>query len=155
MIYFRGFLFLLMMVVSSSSFAINCQRAATPVEYTVCGDEDLHWLDQTFSDIYQAMLVKYDTETVYQQRQVWEKSLNSCTSNNCIQRAYFQGIASMSDIDKNFDWGGQWWNITKGNDRGGVIKITRVAEWGSALIVAPGRVKIPVILELKPVWLKV
>ncbi|EOF8222710.1 lysozyme inhibitor LprI family protein [Yersinia enterocolitica] len=133
MIYFRGFLFLLMMVVSSSSFAINCQRAATPVEYTVCGDEDLHWLDQTFSDIYQAMLVKYDTETVYQQRQVWEKSLNSCTSNNCIQRAYFQGIASMSDIDKNFDWSGQWWNITKGNDRGGVIKITRVAEWGFSI----------------------
>lgn len=120
--YFRGILFLLAMIISSSSFAINCQRAATPVEYTVCGDEDLHWLDQTFSDIYQSMLVKYDTETVYQQRQIWEKSLNSCTSDSCIQRAYFQGIASMSDIDKNFDWNGQWWNITKGNDRGGLSK---------------------------------
>ncbi|MCB5314834.1 lysozyme inhibitor LprI family protein [Yersinia intermedia] len=131
--YFRSILFLLAMVISSSSFAINCQRAATPVEYTVCGNEDLHWLDQTFSDIYQSMLVKYDTETVYQQRQLWEKSLNSCTSDSCIQRAYFQGIASMSDIDKKFDWAGQWWNITKGNDRGGVIKITRVAEWGFSI----------------------
>ncbi|MFV8766484.1 hypothetical protein ACNSPB_04500, partial [Yersinia enterocolitica] len=27
----------------------------------------------------------------------------------------------------------QWWNITKGNDRGGVIKITRVAEWGFSI----------------------
>ncbi|MFA3762489.1 lysozyme inhibitor LprI family protein [Yersinia sp. 2466 StPb PI] len=131
--YFRSILFLLAMIISSSSFAINCQRAATPVEYTVCGNEDLHWLDQTFSDIYQSMLVKYDTETVYQQRQIWEKSLNSCTSDSCIQRAYFQGIASMSDIDKKFDWAGQWWNVTKGNDRGGVIKITRVAEWGFSI----------------------
>ncbi|AJJ11228.1 hypothetical protein CH64_1996 [Yersinia rohdei] len=130
---FRGILFLLMMIISSSSFAINCQRATTPVEYTVCGNEDLHWLDQTFSGIYQAMLVKYDTETVYQQRREWAKALNSCTSNSCIQRAYFQGIASMSDIDKNFNWNGQWWNVTKGNDRGGVIKITRVTDWGFSI----------------------
>ncbi|OWF83107.1 hypothetical protein B4903_03755 [Yersinia frederiksenii] len=133
MAYFRGIFFLLMMILSSSAFAINCQRAATPVEYTVCSDEDLHWLDQTFSDIYQAMLVKYDTETVYQQRRAWEKALNSCTSDSCIQRAYFQGIASMSDIDKNFGWSGQWWNITKGNDRGGIIKINRVTEWGFSI----------------------
>ncbi|MDN0122226.1 hypothetical protein QVN60_03225 [Yersinia aleksiciae] len=124
---------LFMMLIPSTSFAINCQRAVTPVEYTVCGDEDLHWLDQTFSDIYQAMLVRYDTETVYQQRREWKKALNSCTSNSCIQRAYFQGIASMSDIDKNFDWKGQWWNITKGNDRGGVIKINRVTDWGFSI----------------------
>lgn len=130
---FRGILFLLMMIISSSSFAINCQRATTPVEYTVCGNEDLHWLDQTFSGIYQAMLVKYDTETVYQQRREWAKALNSCTSNSCIQRAYFQGIASMSDIDKNFNWNGQWWNVTKGNDRGGIIKITRVTDWGFSI----------------------
>ena len=97
----RGVFFLLMMIFSSSSFAINCQRAVTPVEYTVCSNEDLHWLDQTFSEVYQAMLINYDTETVYQQRRIWEKALNSCTSDTCIQRAYFQGIASMSDIDKN------------------------------------------------------
>lgn len=130
MTYYRGVFFLLMMLLSSSSFAINCQRAVTPVEYTVCSNEDLHWLDQTFSDIYQAMLVKNDTETVYQQRRVWERALNSCTSNTCIQRAYFQGIASMADIDNKFNWQGQWWNITKGNERGGVIKISGVTEWG-------------------------
>ncbi|WP_016599791.1 hypothetical protein, partial [Yersinia pestis] len=118
---------------STSSLAINCQRASTPVEYTVCSNEDLHWLDQTFNSIYQVLLVKYNTEMVYQQRQTWEKSLNSCTSDSCIQRAYLQGIALMSDVDKNFNWDGQWWNITKGNDRGGVIEIHRVTEWGFSL----------------------
>lgn len=39
----------------------------------------------------------------------------------------------MSDVDKNFNWDGQWWNITKGNDRGGVIEIHRVTEWGFSL----------------------
>lgn len=129
-LHLRGAFFLLMMIFSSSSFAINCQRAVTPVEYTVCSNENLHWLDQTFSEIYQAMLINYDTETVYQQRRIWEKALNSCTSDTCIQRAYFQGIASMSDIDKNMQWEGQWWNVTKGNDRGGIIEINRVTEWG-------------------------
>lgn len=133
MTFSRNVFFLLILLFSSSSFAINCQRAVTPVEYTVCSNEDLHWLDQTFSEIYQVMLIKYNTEIVYQQRQVWEKALNNCTSNSCIQRAYFQGIASMSDIDKNFDWKGQWWNITKGNDRGGVIKINRITEWGFSI----------------------
>lgn len=121
------------MLISTSSLAINCQRASTPVEYTVCSNEDLHWLDQTFNSIYQVLLVKYNTEMVYQQRQTWEKSLNSCTSDSCIQRAYLQGIALMSDVDKNFNWDGQWWNITKGNDRGGVIEIHRVTEWGFSL----------------------
>lgn len=125
--------FLWMMFFSSYSFAINCQRASTPVEYTVCGNEDLHWLDQTFDGIYQMLLVENDTETVYQQRQTWEKALNSCTNDNCIQRAYLQGIALMSDADKHFNWGGQWWNITKGNDRGGVLKINRVTEWGFSI----------------------
>ncbi|CRG52056.1 lysozyme inhibitor LprI family protein [Yersinia wautersii] len=129
----RGSFFLWMMLISTSSLAINCQRASTPVEYTVCSNEDLHWLDQTFNGIYQALLVKYNTETVYQQRQTWEKSLNSCTNDRCIQGAYLQGIALMSDVDKNFNWDGQWWNITKGNDRGGVIEIHRVTEWGFSL----------------------
>ncbi len=114
---------------SGSVLAVNCQRASTPLENTICNDDNLHWLDSTMTVIYRAMLVKNDSARVHKDYLDWEASLESCTTESCIERAYYEGISKISDADGSFNWQGQWWNMRAPNMSGGTIQFSRSAEW--------------------------
>lgn len=109
--------------------AVNCSRAVTPVENTVCSSDNLRWLDGTLNDIYRKRLAKYDAREVNQQYTTWEKSLKNCTSDGCIERAYYEGISLLSSPAPDFDWQGQWWNSSAPNMSDGTIQFSRSAEW--------------------------
>jgi len=49
-------LFLLMLFFSASALAVNCQRAVTPLENTICNNDNLHWLDSTLMVVYHQAL---------------------------------------------------------------------------------------------------
>ncbi|WP_227317962.1 lysozyme inhibitor LprI family protein [Cedecea davisae] len=114
---------------SGNALAVNCQRAATPLENTICNNDNLHWLDATMTIIYRAMLIKSDAPAVHKEYLEWEKSLESCTSDSCIERAYYEGISRISDTNENFDWQGKWWNTAAPNRSGGTLTFSRNAEW--------------------------
>ncbi|WP_312629474.1 hypothetical protein [Scandinavium sp.] len=118
-----------MVLYGSSAWAVNCQRAATPVENTICNNDNLHWLDSTLTIIYRSMLVKGDSNAVHKQYTDWEKSLNSCTSDTCIERAYYEGISLLSDVAPEFNWEGKWWNMSAPNMSGGTLQLSHSAEW--------------------------
>lgn len=119
----------LLALYGTSASAVNCQRAATPVENTICNDDNLHWLDSTMTLIYRNMLIKNDSRQVAKQYHDWEKSLNACTSDSCIERAYYEGISMLSEPVPDFDWEGRWWNTSAPNMSGGMIQLSRGAEW--------------------------
>lgn len=119
----------LLPLFATSAFAVNCQRAQTPVENTVCNSDNLRWLDSTLNLIYRNMLVRNNSQQVAQQYREWERSLNNCTSDGCIERAYYEGIGLLSDPVENFDWGGLWWNSSAPNMSGGTLQLSRSAEW--------------------------
>ncbi|NIY47445.1 lysozyme inhibitor LprI family protein [Cedecea colo] len=114
---------------SGSALAVNCLRASTPLENTVCNNDNLRWLDSTMTVIYRTMLVNNDSRKVRKDYTQWESSLESCTTDSCIERAYYEGIGKISDVDNQFDWQGQWWNMRAPNMSGGTIQFSRSAEW--------------------------
>lgn len=114
---------------STSAFAVNCLRASTPLENTICSNDNLHWLDSTMTVIYRTMLVKGNTQEVHQRYAEWETSLKRCTTDTCIERAYYEGISTVSDVADDFDWEGRWWNTSVSNRSGGTIQFSRSAEW--------------------------
>ncbi len=114
---------------SGSALAVNCQRAGTPLENTICNNDNLRWLDNTMTVIYRTMLVKNDPLKVREDYAQWESSLENCTTDSCIVRAYYEGIGKISDVDDKFDWQGQWWNMRAPNMSGGTIQFSRSAEW--------------------------
>lgn len=122
-------LIILMAFTASSAFAVNCQRAATPLENTICSNDNLSWLDSTLSSVYRAMLVYRDARTVHQAYQTWEKSLESCSSDDCIERAYYAGISKIAEAEPGFSWEGRWWNTSAANMSGGVIQFSHSADW--------------------------
>lgn len=86
-------------------------------------------LDATMSVVFRTMLVKDDPSKINKIYNDWEKSLESCTSDSCIERAYYEGISKISDTNADFDWQGQWWNMRAPNMSGGTIQFSRSAEW--------------------------
>ncbi|HEY1844311.1 MAG TPA: hypothetical protein VGL07_18350 [Buttiauxella sp.] len=114
---------------SGNALAVNCQRASTPLENTICNNDNLHWLDSTMAVIYRTMLVKNDAAKANKIYNDWEASLESCTSDSCIERAYYEGISKISDTNLDFSWEGQWWNMRAPNMSGGTIQFSRSAEW--------------------------
>lgn len=122
-------LILLVSFSAASAYAVNCQRASMPLENTICNNDNLHWLDSTMTVIYHTMLVRNPSQQVHKKYQEWEKSLQACTSDSCIERAYYQGISSISDVAPDFDWEGLWWNTSVSNLSGGMIQFSRSAEW--------------------------
>lgn len=68
---------LLVGLTSSQAMAVNCQRATTPLENTICSNDGLHWLDTTMTIIYRAMLVKEDSLKVHSQYENWENRSKS------------------------------------------------------------------------------
>lgn len=51
-VYFRLGLWLFFSCISCSVAAICCQHPKTPVEYSICNNNDLRWLDDILRDIY-------------------------------------------------------------------------------------------------------
>lgn len=126
----RFFFVVLLWIASNQAMAVNCQRASTPLANTICNNNELHWLDSTMSIIYRAMLVKNDSLKVHELYEQWEKSLEKCTTDSCIERAYYEGISTLSDAELNFKWDGPWWNVSAANMSGGTIQFSRSNEWG-------------------------
>lgn len=125
-------LFILLLIsgfYTGSAMAASCQRPATPLENTICTNDTLHWLDSAMTVIYRSMLEKHDALPVHKEYAEWEKSLESCTSYSCIERAYYEGISRISDVKENFDWQGKWWNTSAANRSGGILTFSRNAEW--------------------------
>jgi hypothetical protein len=122
-------LILTLSLFTTSAFAVNCLRASTPLENTICSNENLHWLDSTMSVIYRTMLVHGNSHDVQQRYGDWESSLKNCTTDECIERAYYEGISTISDAAPDFDWEGRWWNTSVSNMSGGTIQFSRSAEW--------------------------
>lgn len=120
---------LIMAFAASSAFAVDCQRVATPLENTICSNDNLNWLDDTMESVYRAMLVRRDASTVHQEYEAWEKSLKSCSSDECIERAYYTGISKIADSPADFDWEGRWWNSSAANMSGGVVQFSHSADW--------------------------
>ncbi|AIR04367.1 hypothetical protein JT31_07015 [Cedecea neteri] len=114
---------------AGNAMAVDCQRAATPLDNTICNNDTLHWLDSTMDMIYHSMLVKNNAAQVHKDYLEWDKSLESCTSDGCIERAYYEGISRISGVQEDFDWQGNWWNTTAANRSGGNITLSRNAEW--------------------------
>lgn len=122
-------LLLSLSLFSTSALAVNCLRASTPLENTICSNDNLHWLDSTMSVIYRAMLVNGNARDVQQRYTAWASSLENCSSDNCIERAYYEGISDISDVATDFDWEGHWWNTSVSNMSGGTIHFSHSAEW--------------------------
>lgn len=116
-------------MTATSAFAVNCQRASTPLQNTICNNDNLNWLDDTMANVYRAMLVNRDARRVHQEYEEWEKSLEECASADCIERAYYAGISRIADVPSDFDWEGRWWNTNAANVSGGVIQFSHSADW--------------------------
>lgn len=114
---------------TSSAFAVNCQRASTPLENTICNNDNLRWLDDTLSSVYSAMLVYRDTKVVHEEYVDWEKSMEECSSDKCIEHAYYSGISKIADAEPDFPWEGRWWDTSAANMSGGVIQFSHSADW--------------------------
>ena len=126
-------LFLLTLLFSGGAMAINCQRAVTPLENTICNNDNLHWLNSTLSLIYNQAILEEGVADIDKKYDEWEKLLEKCTSDTCLERAYFAGISAISDTDRNFKWEGKWWNMLAPNMSGGVIQFSRNAQWSVTL----------------------
>ncbi|KFK95370.1 MULTISPECIES: lysozyme inhibitor LprI family protein [unclassified Serratia (in: enterobacteria)] len=118
---------------SPESQAVNCQRASTPLENTICHNSVLQWLDRTMMEIYLLMLTEGDPLKVRQTYLNWRESLRECTSDNCIEQAYYKGISQIVDADLAFNWQGLWWNIEAPNMSGNTIRFSRAAHWSVAV----------------------
>ncbi|ELW1648195.1 hypothetical protein KI694_16905 [Enterobacter oligotrophicus] len=126
-------LFFLMLFFSGSALAVNCQRAVTPLENTICNNDNLHWLDSTLSVVYHQALQNEGVEGSNKKYDDWEKLLEKCTTDACIERAYYAGISALSNTDRDFKWEGKWWNMLAPNMSGGVIQFSHNAQWSVTL----------------------
>ncbi|MEZ6876992.1 lysozyme inhibitor LprI family protein [Enterobacter sp. KBR-315C3_2022] len=126
-------LFFLTLFFCGSAMAVNCQRAVSPLENTICNNDNLHWLDSTLSVIYNQAILRENVEHIDKKYYEWEKLLEKCTSDACIERAYYAGISAISDTNRDFKWEGKWWNMLSPNMSGGVIQFSRNAQWSVTL----------------------
>lgn len=126
-------LFFLILLCSGSAMAVNCQRAVTPLENTICNNDNLHWLDSTLAIVYNQAIRQDGAEGINKKYYQWEKLLEKCTTDACMERAYYAGISALSDADRDFKWDGKWWNMLAPNMSGGVIQFSRNAMWSVTL----------------------
>nr|WP_255709792.1 hypothetical protein [Lelliottia sp. WAP21] len=130
---FFNILFFIFLFTSGSAFAVNCQRAVTPLENTICNDNNLHWLDRTLSMVYHQAILQNGPEESDKKYHEWEALREKCTTEACIERAYYAGISAISDTNRDFVWEGAWWNMLSPNMSGGRIQFSRNAQWSVTL----------------------
>jgi uncharacterized protein len=122
-------LFILSMLGISSAHALDCGRASTVVENTICDNKELTWLDRLFTDSFRDVVVE-DPLRVEGIVRHWTRARNACVSDTCLQRAYLNGIGQLYGVPDAFDWQGTWWNTTATHGNGGKIVINSTADWG-------------------------
>ncbi|QKJ85600.1 hypothetical protein PMPD1_0628 [Paramixta manurensis] len=128
-VYWRKMLFCLAWLFSFPALAVNCQRAATLIENTLCSSPELRWLDDNLQQRYQQEIIT-NPQVIWQQQQEWQKARDACVSNVCLQRAYLQRISGLSQADRSLKLEGSWWNKSAPNGNGGVLTFSRVSRWG-------------------------
>lgn len=73
-----------MVFFSASALAVNCQRAVTPLENTICNNDNLHWLDSTLMVVYHQALQQEGVEDSNKKYDDWGKLLKKCTSDKAL-----------------------------------------------------------------------
>jgi len=130
---FNGSRFLLFFIFLMSGIpsvqAIDCGRAATVIENTICDSDELTWLDRVFTDSFRDVVVD-DPQRINTMTNNWTQARNACASNTCLQRAYLNGIGQLYGVPSTFNWQGVWWNISATSGNGGKILIQKATDWG-------------------------
>ena len=122
-----AFLFLLLSVPAAQ--AIDCGRAASVIERTICSSPELTWMDRVFTDSFRDVVVD-DPQRINTLTQNWITARDTCSSNTCLQRAYLNGIGQLYGVPASFDWQGVWWNTTTTHGNGSKIVIHSATDWG-------------------------
>lgn len=122
-------LFPLLLLAASAAQAMDCGRASTVIENTVCDSKELLWLDRLFNDSFREV-VGENPQRVERVVSNWTHARDECTSASCLQRAYLNGIGQLYAVPETFDWDGTWWNTTVTQGNGGKILIHGAADWG-------------------------
>lgn len=125
-------IFLLLMLGMSSAQALDCGRASTAVENTICDSKELIWLDRLYTDSFRDVVVE-DPQRIESMVQQWTRSRDACVSNACLQRAYLNGIGQLYGVPASFDWQGVWWNTTTTHGNGGKILLHSITDWGFSM----------------------
>ncbi|PKH25384.1 hypothetical protein CIG19_06010 [Enterobacterales bacterium CwR94] len=126
---FTGLLFSGLLLLASPARAMDCLRATTLIENSICSQPQLLWLDRVLTDSYIKMIAQ-QPQRLETWRKKWIADRNACASNTCIRRAYLQGISDIYQSDHQFDWSGEWWNSSAPNGSGGRLMISQQSEWG-------------------------
>lgn len=114
---------------ATPAWAIECARASTIVESTICGSPQLKWLDSVLNNAYRSVMQEDDPQDVNKTMQEWLHSRNACTSSHCLRWAYLQGIGLLYNSPASFPWAGEWWNITATHGNGGRLILDNVNQW--------------------------
>ncbi len=125
------FFVLMLILISHRTYSMNCLRAVTPLENTVCTNETLRWLDTIIHQIYSLKLVQNSGKETPNRYSEWDKLRGNCTTETCLEHAYYEGIAHLSEASTHFSWTGKWRNTSTANMSGGELQISRDSEWGA------------------------
>ncbi|MEJ4045599.1 lysozyme inhibitor LprI family protein [Erwinia sp. SLM-02] len=120
---------LLFMLGTSTARALDCGRASTVVENTVCDSKELMWLDRQLTDSFRDVVVgnPQRADGIVNE---WTRARDACTSYTCLRRAYLNGIGQLYGVPDTFDWQGVWWNTTATHGNGGKILVHSAVDWG-------------------------
>ncbi|WP_261642166.1 lysozyme inhibitor LprI family protein [Erwinia mallotivora] len=113
----------------SPATAIECARASTVVESTICQSPSLVWLDSLLNNTWRNVMQSSDPQGVNAAMRQWRVSRDACTSSSCLRWAYLQGIGQLYHVPQTFDWSGEWWNTTASNGNGGRLILNNVNQW--------------------------
>lgn len=108
--------------------ALDCGRAASLMENTVCDVPELSWLDRVFSNAFNDEVLR-DPPGVTQRVTAWAATRDACRSAACLRGVYLTGISQLHQSPQTFDWEGQWWNTSATAGNGGRINIKHPAKW--------------------------
>jgi len=121
--------FMLFILGMSGAQALDCGRAATVIENTICDNKELMWLDHLFTDSFQDVVVE-DPQRIEKIARDAIRARDACASDDCLQRAYLKGIGQLYGVPESFNWQGTWWNTTSTHGNGGKILIHSANDWG-------------------------
>ncbi|KAB8312470.1 hypothetical protein EH228_06645 [Erwinia endophytica] len=125
----RSILFIAVISCVFPVLAIDCDKASSIVENTICDTPQLFWLDGLLNETYRKTMMAEETNSAVQRMQLWQRSRDACTTNRCLRWAYLQGLSELYHVPETFSWNGVWWNTSATNGNGGKITISNANEW--------------------------
>ncbi|MGV3346745.1 lysozyme inhibitor LprI family protein [Enterobacteriaceae bacterium LUAb1] len=128
----QGFAAFLLFIISYPALAIDCQRANSLVENTICSSPQLRWLDLVLTESYIEQM-PLQAQRLESWRTHWTQEREACSNQACVRRAYLKGLSDLYQSNHNFDWQGEWWNSTAPNGSGGHLAISHAAVWSFKL----------------------